>query len=97
MQEAYMEIIQKLHGILKIIASGKDSIFTGNFWIKLFPCLGTQLPHNSSYHHQSDGKIEIVNKCLEVYLHCFASDKQTQRVKWFPLAEWSYNTSFHSS
>ena len=24
-------------------------------------------------------------------------DKQTQWVKWFPLAEWWYNTSFHTT
>eukprot|EP00253_Pinus_taeda_P024523 PITA_24523 len=64
---------------------------------KLFSCLGTQLAHSSSYHPQSDGQTEIVNKCLEGYLRCFVSDKQTQWVKWLPLAEWWYNTSFHTT
>jgi hypothetical protein len=59
--------------------------------------LGTQLAHSSSYHPQSDGQTEIVNKCLEGYLHCFVSDKQTQWFKWLPLAEWWYNTSFHTA
>jgi hypothetical protein len=74
---AFMEIIQKLHGFLKIIVSDKDPIFTRHFWTKLFSCLGTQLAHNSYYHPQSDGQTKIVNKCLEGYLHCFVSDKQT--------------------
>ena len=52
---------------------------------------------NSSYHLQSDGKMEIVNKCLEGYLRCFFFDKQTQWVKWLPLAEWWYNTSFNTT
>jgi hypothetical protein len=81
----FMEIVQKLHGIPKIIVSDRDPIFTRNFWTELFSCLGTQLAHNSSYHPQSNGKTEIVNKCLEGYLHCFAYDKHTQWVKWFPL------------
>ena len=85
-----METIQKLHGNPKIIVSERDPIFTGNFWKKLFSCLGTQLAHSSSYHPQSDGKTEIVNKCLEGYLRCFVSDKQTQWVKWL-LGP--YNTS----
>jgi hypothetical protein len=59
--------------------------------------LGTQLAHSSSYHPQSDGQTEIVNKCLEGYLRCFVSDKQTQWFKWLPLAEWWYNTSFHTA
>jgi hypothetical protein len=94
---AFMETVQKLHGTPKISVSERDPIFTGNFWIELFSCLGTQLAHSSSYHPQSDGQTEIVNKCLEGYLHCFVSDKQRQWFKWLPLAEWWYNTSFHTA
>ena len=65
---AFMETIQKLHGNPKIIVSDRDPIFTGNFWMELFSCLGTELAHISSYHPQSDGKTDIVKKCLEVYL-----------------------------
>ena len=92
-----METIQKLHGNPKIILSDRDPIFTGNVWTELFSCLGTQLAHSSSYHPQFDGKIEIVNKCFEGYLRCFVYDKQTQWVKWLPLVEWWYNTSFHTT
>jgi hypothetical protein len=73
----FMETNQKLHGIPKIIVSDRDPIFTRHFWTKLFSCLGTQLAHSSSYHPQSDGKTEIVNKCLEGYLRFFVSDKKT--------------------
>jgi hypothetical protein len=59
--------------------------------------LGTQLAHSSSYHPQSDGQTEIVNKCLESYLRCFVSDKEIQWFKCLPLAEWWYNTSFHTT
>jgi hypothetical protein len=83
----FMETVQKLHGSPKIIVSDKDPIFTRHFWTKLFSCLGTQLAHSSSYHHQSDGQTEIVNKCLEGYLRFFVSDKQTQWFNWLPLAE----------
>ena len=52
-----METIQKLHGNLKIIVSDRGSIFIGNFWTKLFSCLGTQLAHSSSYHPQFNGQL----------------------------------------
>jgi hypothetical protein len=94
---AFMETVQKLHGSPKIIVSDRDPIFTGHFWTELSSCLGTQLAHSSSYHPQSDGQTEIVNKCLEGYLRCFVSDKQAQWFKWLPLAEWWYNTSFHTA
>jgi len=61
----FMETIQKPHGVPKIIVNERDPIFTRNFWIELFSCLGTQLAHNSSYHPQSDVKTDIVNKYLE--------------------------------
>jgi hypothetical protein len=95
--QAFMETVQKLHGVPKIIVSDRDPIFTGNFWTEIFSCSDTQLAHNSSYHPQSNGKTKIVNKFLEGYLRCFAFDKQTQWVKRFPLAEWWYTTSFHTS
>jgi len=91
-----MEATQKLYGNPKIIVSDRDLIFTRNFWTELFSCLGTQLAHSSSYHPQSDGKTEIVNKFLEGYLCCFISDKKTQWFKWLPFVEWWYNTSFHT-
>jgi hypothetical protein len=72
-----MEIVEKLHGIPKIIVSHKDPIFTGHFWKELFSFLGTQLAHSSSINPQSDGQTEIVNKCLEGYLCFFVSHKQT--------------------
>jgi hypothetical protein len=55
------------------------------------------LARSSSYHPQFDGQTKIVNKRLEGYLHYIVSDKQTQWLKWLPLAEWWYNTSFHTA
>ena len=72
----FMDTIQNLHGNPKIIVSDRDPIFTKKIWIELFSSLGTHLAHNSSYHPRFDGKIEVVNKCLEGYLQCFAFDKQ---------------------
>ena len=92
-----MDKILKLRGSPRVIVSDRDPIFTGNFWTELFSFLGTQSAHSSSYHPQSDGQTEIVNKCLEGYLCCFVSENITQWVKWLPLAEWWYNTSFHTT
>ena len=72
-------------------------LHTGNFWTELFSCLGIQLAHISSHNPQFDGKIEIVNKCLDVYLRFFVFEKQTHWVKWLPLDQWWYNTSFHTT
>jgi hypothetical protein len=47
---AFIETVQKLHGIPKIIVTDRDPIFNGHFLIELFSFLGTQLDHSSSYH-----------------------------------------------
>ena len=50
MATKFMDTIQKLHGNPRVIVSDRDPIFTGNFWMDLFSCLGTQLAHSSSYY-----------------------------------------------
>ena len=93
----FMDQIFKLHGMPTSIVSNRDPIFTSNFWQELFRLQGTQLKLSTSYHPQTDGQTEAVNKCLETYLRCFTSEKQHLWVQWLPLAEWWYNTNYHAT
>jgi hypothetical protein len=68
----FIDNIFKLHGMPHSIVSDRDSTFTNNFWKELFKLQGTQLHLNNVYHPWTDGQTEIVNKCLETYLRCFA-------------------------
>jgi hypothetical protein len=92
-----MDNIFELYGMPHSIVSNKDPTFTGNFWQELSRLQGTQLHLSIAYHPQTDGQTEIVNKCLETYLRYFASDRQNQWAQWLPLAEWWYNTSYHTA
>ncbi|RWR84947.1 Ty3/gypsy retrotransposon protein [Cinnamomum micranthum f. kanehirae] len=64
---------------------------------EIFKLQGTQLRMTSSYHPQSDRQTEVVNRCLENYLRCYIGDHPKSWVQWIPLAEWWYNTTFHSA
>ena len=52
---------------------------------------------SSAYHPQSNGQTEVVNKSLEYYLRTFSVDRPTEWAEWLYLAEFWFNTNFHSS
>lgn len=95
--EAYMQHIHRLHGLPQSLISDRDRIFTSTLWTTLFKLAGTQLRMSSSYHPQTDGQTERVNKCLETFLRCFVHACPSQWSRWLALAEYWYNTSFHSA
>lgn len=52
---------------------------------------------SSTYHPQTNGQTEVVNKCLEAYLRCYATDKQNKWAQWLDFVEWWYNSTYHTS
>ena len=52
---------------------------------------------STSYHFQTDGHTKLANKFLEGYLRNFVNDRQNQWVQWIHLAEWWYNSMYHTS
>ena len=94
---AFMDNVYKLHGTPASITSDRDPVFLSRFWKELFNNQGVNLNHSTAYHPQTNGQTEVVNKCIEHYLRCMTGDCPHQWAKWLPLAEWWYNTNYHSA
>ena len=54
--------LMRLHGLSMSITSDRDLRFTSHFWRTIMSLLGTKLTFSSSYHPQSDGQIDDVNR-----------------------------------
>jgi hypothetical protein len=57
----------------------------------------TKLLMSTAYHPQIDGQTERVNQCLEMYLRCSVHASPSKWKAWLPLAEYWYNTTYHTS
>ena len=92
-----MQYIFKCHVLPATIVSDKVATFTSEFYFELFRLQGVELAMSTTYHPQSNGWTEIVNKSLEQYLRAFVGDKPHKWVEWLPLVEYWFNTYFHTA
>jgi hypothetical protein len=95
--QLYLDHVFKLHGMPEALISDRDSIFTSRLWQALFHLSRTEMRMSTAYHPQTDGQTECVNQCLETYLRCFISSCPTKWSKWISLAEFWYNTLYHTA
>lgn len=93
----FLDQVYRLHGMPTAIVSDRDKIFTSTFWQTLFRLDGTELRLSTAYHPQTDGQTERLNQCMETYLRCFVHACPSKWIHWLPLAEFWYNSTFHSA
>ena len=91
--EHFVEGVVKLHGMPQSVISDRDPVFISKFWQEFFTMSGTKLMLSSAYHPQT----EVVHRCLEQYLRCFAHQWPRKRTECLPWAELWYNTTYHIS
>lgn len=75
MAQGVLNNVTKLNGMPTKIIFDRDPIFLSAFWKELFKCHHTQLAYSTTYHPQSDGQTEVLNRCLKTYLRCYTLEK----------------------
>ena len=86
---SYVDIVRlffnnifKLCGLPKTNVSDRDVTFISTFWKALFHLSGTKLCISSTYRPQMDGRFEVVNQTIEMYLRCFTGAHPTKWLDW---------------
>ncbi|GJV43048.1 putative reverse transcriptase domain-containing protein [Tanacetum coccineum] len=85
------------HGVPVSIISDRDPRFASRFWRSLQRSLGTNLDMSTAYHPETDGQSERTIQTLEDMLRACVIDFGSGWDKHLPLAEFSYNNSYHAS
>ena len=92
----YMDEIQKLHGIPKIL-SDRGPQFTLRFMEKFMKALGTTRQLSTAYHLQTDGQMERINQKVRTFLQHYINYQQDDWTKWLTAAEFQYNDKKHAA
>ncbi|GKD65528.1 putative reverse transcriptase domain-containing protein [Tanacetum coccineum] len=93
----YLNRIVARHGIPVSIICDRDGRFTSNFWRSFQKALGTEISMSTAYHPETDGQSKRTIQTLEDMLRACVIDFGKGWVKHLPLAEFSYNNSYHAS
>lgn len=93
----YIRVVVKAHGVPLSIVSDRDPRFTSRFWMSLQEALGSKLKLSSAYHPQTDGQSERTIQSLEDLLRACVLEQGGAWDTYFPLIEFTYNNSYHSS
>ncbi|GJT00615.1 reverse transcriptase domain-containing protein [Tanacetum coccineum] len=93
----YLNRIVARHGIPASIICDRDGRFTSNFWRSFQKALGIDISMSTAYHPETDGQSERTIQTLEDMLRACVIDFGKGWVKHLPLAEFSYNNSYHAS
>lgn len=93
----FFKEIVRIHGLPLSIVSDRDNKFVGHFWRTLWKRLGTNLSFSSSYHPQTDGQIEVVNRSLGNLLRCLTREHGGSWDVVLPQEEYAYNDSTNRS
>jgi hypothetical protein len=84
-------------GSHRTIISDRDSRFLSTFWSSLWSMMDTKLTKSTTFHPQTDGKTEVVNRMIVHILRMYNSKHPCTWDENLPYVQHSYNKSLHNS
>jgi transposase InsO family protein len=95
--QLFFDNVVRHEGLPLNIVSDRDTRFTSKFWAALCNHFGIVRKLSSSFHPQTDGSTERVNRVLEDMLRHYVSPSLTDWDKLLTLVEFAINNSYHES
>jgi transposase InsO family protein len=95
--DLFFQEIVHLHGVPNTIISDRDAKFISHFWKTLSAKLGTKLLFYTTYHPQTDGQTEVINRTLSTMLRAVLKKNIKMWEECLPHIELAYNCSLHST
>ena len=93
----FFEHVSVHFGLPQIIIYDRDSRFLGTFWSSLWSLLDTKLTKSTSFHPQTDGQTQVVNRMVMQILWMYNSKHPCTWDDKLPYVQHSYNRAIHSS
>ena len=93
----FVKEIVRLHGLPKSIVSDRDSKFTSRWWREVHRLLGAKLLMSTSFHPETDGTTEQVNRSIGQILRSTVNADQRNWVEKCPMLEFAINSSINES
>jgi hypothetical protein len=84
-------------GLPTSIISDRDSHFLGKFWSHLWELMDTKLKKSTTFHPQTDGQTEVVNRTMVHLLRGYCNKHPKLWDEQLPYVQHAYNHAMHSS
>ena len=95
--QAFVEHVWNSHGMPLQITTDRGTEFTNAFSKSLCDIIGTKHTKSTSYHPQTDGQTERMNRVLEDMLRHYITPKMDNWDDMLPVLEFAINNSYQDS
>ena len=89
--------IFKLHGTPRKVISNWGPQFVSSFIKDLYELLNIKANPSTTYHPQTDGQTEQINREVEKYLRIYMNHRQMNWVEWLALTKFAHNSQTTSA